>query len=430
MTIPHALRCFVAALFASIASAWAADLPAPTNNPPPVVAVVDASSLHGKVMCGYQGWFRCPGDDAHLGWIHWSRDPQRIAPALLTFEMWPDMTACSPSERYPAPGFTCPDGKPATLFSSANARTVLRHFEWMRDYGIDGAWLQHFLVDLPGGPISSRYLSRLQVLNNVRVAARQTGRVWALSYDIAGMSQDKIFEVLTNDWKHMVDEKVTDDSRYLHQGGKPVVQIWGFYYDDPHNPMSAELAESLIDFFKTPGPYSAFLVGGGDWGWRRNPDPAWRKFYGRLGAYCPWNVGNYVTDPLGVKHAATYYWAKDKQECERRGMLWIPVVYPGFSWDNLQRLKPGTSLIPRRGGEFLWEQFHVLSEMGVDTVYVAMFDEVDEGTAIFKVTSSPPTEAHFVGYDGLPSDWYLRLVGEAARRLKAKQPIPDQIPDF
>ena len=48
-----------------------------------------------------------------------------------------------------------------------------------------------------------------------------------------------------------------------------------------------------------------------------------------------------------------------------------------------------------------------------------MFDEVDEGTAVFKVTSPPPIQGHFVGYEGLPGDWYLRLVGEAARRLHA-----------
>jgi hypothetical protein len=52
---------------------------------------VAADSLRGKVMCGYQGWFRCPGDAARMGWIHWSRDPARIAPSLLTFELWPDM---------------------------------------------------------------------------------------------------------------------------------------------------------------------------------------------------------------------------------------------------------------------------------------------------------------------------------------------------
>jgi hypothetical protein len=57
-----------------------------------------------------------------------------------------------------------------------------------------------------------------------------------------------------------------------------------------------------------------------------------------------------------------------------------------------------------------------------------MFDEVDEGTPIFKVTSSPPAQAHMVGYEGLPSDWYLRLTGEAAKRWRQKQAIPISIP--
>ena len=367
--------------------------------------------MRGKVMCGYQGWFRCPDDAANLGWIHWSRDSRQIVPDLLTFELWPDMADYSPMERYPAPGFTYPGGQQAELFTSDNARTVLRHFEWMRDYGIDGAWLQHFLVDLPGGPGAKRYPTRLRVLHHVRAAAIKTGRVWALSYDIAGMPADRVFDVLTADWKKMVDEKVVEDPRYLHEIGQPVVQIWGFYFGNPHNPMNAELANRLIDFFRTPSRYSAFLVGGGDWDWRHNPDPEWQKFHGRFGAYCPWNIGNYVIDVSGAKHAATNNWVEDQRECERLGMLWIPVVYPGFSWDNLQRQAPGTSLIPRRGGQFLWEQFHALSRLGADTVYVAMFDEVDEGTAVFKVTSSPPTQGHFVGYDGLPSDWYLRLAG-------------------
>ncbi len=390
--------------------------------------IVDISSLRGKVMCGYQGWFRCPDDAARMGWDHWSRDWRRIAPGLLTFEMWSDMADYPAAERYPAPGFTYPDGRQAELFSSDSAPTVLRHLEWMRDYGIDGAWLQHFLVGLPGGPLSTRYPSRLRVLNHVRAAALKTGRAWALSYDIAAMPVERIFDVLTTDWKKMVDENVVADSRYLHQGGRPAVQIWGFYFENKHDPMTAGLANRLIDFFATPGRYSAFLVGGGDWNWRRNPDPEWQKFYRRFGAYCSWNIGNYVPDQSGVKHPSMSYWAEDQRECERLGMLWIPVVYPGFSWDNLTRQAPGTSLIARRGGRFLWEQFAELSRLGVDTVYVAMFDEVDEGTAIFKVTSSPPTQGHFVGYDGLPSDWYLRLVGEAAHRLHDKQPIPLEIP--
>jgi hypothetical protein len=386
--------------------------------------VVDAASLRGKVMCGYQGWFRCPGDPAGMGWIHWSRDSRRIAPETLTFEMWPDMGEYGEDERFPAPGFTYPDGKPAELFSSDNAKTVLRHFAWMRDYGIDGAWLQHFAVDLPGGPSEGRYASRLRVLEHVREAARQTGRAWALSYDLSGMPNDRLVEVLSREWKDLVDRGVTRDPRYLREKGRPVVQVWGLYRDR----MTAEQANQLIDIFKGDGPYAAYLLGGGAWDWRKVRDPDWQAALGRLDAYAPWNVGNHATDKSGVKHAAMSDWAEDRKECERRGVLWMPVVYPGFGWDNLQRRPSGSTQVPRDGGRFLWEQFHELTRLGVDYAYVAMFDEVDEATAIFKVTNSPPTQAHFVGYDDLPSDWYLRLVGEGARMLRGERPASEEIP--
>ena len=244
-------------------------------------AVVSSASLRGKVMCGYQGWFRCPGDASGLGWIHWSRDTQRIAPDTLTFEMWPDMREYAPEERAPAPGFTYPDGRQAELFSSENARTVLRHFEWMREYGIDGAWLQHFVVDLPGGPNAVRYPSRMRVLHHVRAAAKQTGRAWALSYDIAGMPNADIYKLLTDDWKRMVDAGVTREARYLHEGRRPVVQIWGFYRSNAGNQMTAELANRLIAFFHAKGRYQAYLVGG------RGLELARQSRPGMAGVPCP-----------------------------------------------------------------------------------------------------------------------------------------------
>jgi hypothetical protein len=161
--------------------------------------VVDARSLRGKILCGYQGWFRCPGDSAKQGWIHWSRDSVRLVPKTLTFEMWPDMTEYAAEERFAAPGFNSADGAQSYLFSSDQPGTVRRHFGWMQHYGIDGVWLQHFLVDLRGGPIQDRYLSRSRVLGAVRAAAKETGRTWAIAFDIAGMPTEKIFEVLTRE---------------------------------------------------------------------------------------------------------------------------------------------------------------------------------------------------------------------------------------
>ena len=379
---------------------------------------IDTSTMHGKVLCGYQGWFRCAGDRADMGWVHWSWDPKRVAPETLTFEMWPDMRECAPDEQYPVPGFTLPDGSPATLFSSDHPRTVLRHFEWMARYGIDGVWLQHFLVDLPEGPNASRHASRMRVLGEVRSAAAKTGRAWALAFDMAGMPPERILDALTAEWRRLVDAGITADDRYLHEGGKPVLMVWGFY---PHQNVTPEIANRIIDFLKNDPKYGVFLVGGCEWEWRTEKEEGWPGFLRRFDAISPWNVGNYRLDKDKCQWASTAYWKEDKTEAERAGMLWLPVFYPGFQWDNLKRLAPGTSRIARNKGRFFWQQFVDAAQLGCDMAYIAMFDEVDEGTAIFKITDNPPPQAHFATLEGMPSDTYLHLAGEGTAMLLGRR---------
>src|SRR5258708_300351 len=90
-------------------------LPLPAADRPNIVIIagtkdlnaapaVDASTIRGKVMCGYQGWFRCPGDAAGMGWIHYSRS-RSITAESLTFEMWPDVRELGKDERFAAPEF-------------------------------------------------------------------------------------------------------------------------------------------------------------------------------------------------------------------------------------------------------------------------------------------------------------------------------------
>jgi len=387
---------------------------------------IDATTIHGKTLCGYQGWFRCPGDELNTGWVHWSRESKRIAPDTLTFEMWPDMSEYRSAARCGVEGFTYPDGKPAELYSSEGREVVLRHFSWMAEYGLHGVWLQRFLVGLPEGPEgAAMYESHKRVLEQVRLAARATGRVWAVAYDMAAMPPDKIVGALTNDWKRLVDAGVTNDKRYLHEKGLPVLMVWGFY---PKQNITAEIANRIIDFFKNDPKYRVFLAGGCEWEWRTETTPGWPGFFRRFDLICPWNVGNYSVDKEGNKYASTNYWRADAEEAECAGMLYLPVLYPGFSWDNRKRLRPGRSVIERQGGRFFWKQFCAAADLGLDMGYVAMFDEVDEGTAIYKVTSTPPVQAHFAGYEGLPSDWYLRLAGEGTRMLLKQRPFTAELP--
>ena len=70
-----------------------------------------------------------------------------------------------------------------------------------------------------------------------------------------------------------------------------------------------------------------------------------------------------------------------------------------------------------------------------DTVFVAMFDEVDEGTAMFPLAPTAaqlPVQGAFVPLDRdgvkLPSDWYLRLANQAGQMLRGEIPLQSQLP--
>ena len=384
----------------------------------PTRSDVDAKTLRRKVLCGYQGWFRCPGDGTERGWVHWSRESARLAPDTLTFEMWPDLGEFTEEEKYPAPGFTHPDGSQAHLFSSANPRTIDRHFEWMRQHGLDGVLVQRFVVGLDDPAEAAR------VLGYARHAANRTGRVFAVEYDMTGMPPEKLYDRLVSDWKWLVDVmKITSDPRYLHHDGRPVLGVWGFFRDR----FDAALAHKILDFFQKDQKYRACVVGGCQWHWRTEKDPGWAKVFRRFDVISPWNVGHTMREK-GQTYAATGYWAQDLAEARKAGRLYLPVLYPGFSWDNLKQKPPGSTLIPRRGGDFFWQQFHAAANLGLDMAKVAMFDEVDEGTAVFKVANAPPKQAHFVAYDGRPADWYLRLTGEGTRLLRRERPNTKAIP--
>src|SRR5262249_40312526 len=153
---------------------------------------------------------------------------------------------------------------------------------------------------------------------------------------------------------------------------RPVLGIWGFFTSR----FGAELAHRIIDCFTTDPQYQVTLIGGCQWWWRSETDPEWARAFRRFHVISPWNVGN-VTIREGRRYASTGSWSQDLLEATRAGMLFLPVIYPGFSWDNLQGLPPGTSLVPRLEGDFFWDQFQTASQLGVGQAKVAMFDEVD-----------------------------------------------------
>jgi len=393
----------------------------------PSVRGTDPSTLRGKVMTGYQGWFNCEGDGANLGWTHWGTNyGRRFGPGNLTVDLWPDVSEYDDDELYVTPFFHA-DGKPAKVFSSHNRKTVIRHFKWMRDYGIDGAFVQRFSHNLH---IEKSKYHKDKVLSSAREGANLYGRTYAVMYDLTGTPDEKIITVF-DDWCMLCEEMhITKDSAYQNHNGKPLVAIWGVGFNNRIKKRAGlGVCKELIQRFKANG-YSVML--GVPTGWRAQDldaldDPQLHKVLLMADVLSPWPVGRFRDLP-GLKEHAEKYWQKDVRWAREHNIDYMPVVFPGFSWYNMKGDK--LDKIPRLDGQFLWSQIVANKKAGADMFYIAMFDEVDEGTAIFKCTNNPPTSggSKFLTLDGLPSDFYLRLAGQAGKLLRGEISLTDEIP--
>ncbi len=391
---------------------------------------VDASTMNRKLLMGYQGWHSAPGDgSAQNSWVHWFRYNTPIA-ANATYDFWPDTSELDTDELF-STSMTYANGSPAKLYSAYKQKTVVRHFQWMQENNLDGVFFQRFLSDLNGANISAL---RNQVATNVRVGAETYGRVFAIMYDISGYSTNTLVSKLTNDWLYLVNtQRVTNSPAYLHHNGKPVVAIWGFGFNGRHD--TPQHAQQAIDWFKAAG---CTVMGGLPTHWRTltgdaQTNPAWSNVFRYFDVISPWSVGRYGNIPE-VDNFRVNQIVPDLADCSSHGIDYLPVIFPGFSWANLQN-NGQYNQIPRSGGTFYWRQAYNAIRSGCTMVYGAMFDEVDEGTAMYKLAPTAaqlPVQGTFVplnvdGYN-LGSDWYLRLADQAGKMLRGEIPVTSTIP--
>ncbi len=156
-------------------------------------------------------------------------------------------------------------------------------------------------------------------------------------------------------------------------------------------------------------------------------DKALLELIAKADIVSPWTVGRYSTPEQAANYAKKTL-TPDLAWCKENEKEYLPVVFPGFSWHNQNPRSP-TNSIPRLGGKFLWSQYAAAKKAGATMVYQAMFDEVDEGTAIYKCTNDVPVGASkFLTYEDLPSDFYLKLVGAASKMIRGDIPQTDELP--
>jgi len=386
-----------------------------------------SSSYKGLVMAGYQGWFNAEGDGAERGWNHY-RKSGLFEPGYCSVDYWPEMMEYP--KQYKSP-FNFVDGESATLFSSYDESTVDLHFKWMKEYGIDGVFVQRFVTNLKS---TVSYNHNQKVLASAFQSAQKYDRVLCIMYDLSGMGSVDV-EVLKDDWKKLVRQYnllgENRQSQYLCHNGKPLVAVWGAGFNDGRK-YSLEDVDKIVDFLKNDPEYGGFsvLLGVPTY-WRTlnqdtQPNELLHSIIRKADIVHTWLVGRFNEDTYPKFNEII---RQDIAWCKQNKVDYVPTVFPGFSWHNMKPESP-TNQIPRNKGRFFWKQIAGSLSAGAEMIYVAMFDEIDEGTAIFKCAHKVPVGLNvFVPIEPeIPTDYYLWLTGQATRMLRKEIPFQQEIP--
>jgi hypothetical protein len=357
----------------------------------------------GKVTVGYQGWFSCAGDGSPInGWA-----------SHTNLENWPDMRQYTASysgvpffqvgvQQAPYTG-NLGNGQPAKIFSSDDQQVVNTHVLWMQQNGIDCIAVQRFgSYTAPGTVKDFHDAVQLKVMN----AAQTYGRKFYIMYDCNATDN------IEADWTNTIvnTQHLTSSSAYAHQNGKPVVALWGVGYSG-----RGAVADwvNTINFFKNQGCYVIVCPSDGF-----STDTAYQAAY---------NDGNMIMAWMVGKTAASNWpnlYTTDLTYCNAHNLDYQADMYPGFSFNNTTASDPKNQ-IPRTHGDFMWSQFAGGYQAGIQSVYISMFDEMNEGTAVLNLAEDSggiPASKSFVTLDAdgthVSSDFYLRLINDGAKMIK------------
>lgn len=425
-------------------------------------------SYRGLVMTGYQGWFGTPDDGcshsqhSNTAWYHY-RENDRFEPGVLrnSIDFWPDMREYE--VKYPVESFTLPGGGHPTVYSAYDKSSVLLHFKWMKEYGIDGAFMQRFVGEVIDNPDGKDHFDK--VLESAMEASNTHQRAICVMYDLGGFTPARLEKVLTDAQDIMDKYQLKDRSKqkyYLHDGGKPMITLWGVGFND-NRPYSLTDIETLMNGLKEKG-FSLMLGVPTYWRERRNDALADAKLHDLIKAanvIMPWFVGRYGMNNYSDFHSLV---ANDIKWCETNGVDYAPLCFPGSSDRNMH---PENGVNERYGGKFLWNQMYHCINSGAQMLYMAMFDEIDEGTALYKclnkkdVPSNEAADDYYVrfkegeGYrmvsrpseddakytlasdynvvfggveDDLQTDHYLWLTGQGRLMLRGETPLSAELP--
>lgn len=377
-----------------------------------------SSTLKGKVLYGYQAWFGTVSN-----YTHWSFQESGPVNSTSQFDFYPDTTQY-PAECLFDSGFHYANGTTLKLYTAACEGVIATHFRWMNEAGIDGVIVQRFVVNRVHPAFTT-------ILNLVRKYCEMYNKVFMVEYDLSDLSTDDVNNltaIVAQDWDDVI-KPVTTSSAYLHEGGKPAFMVFGEGIRTNISPQQCQTLNTQLKSFGT------HLILAPNWPWYRayqadTTDP-YAPAYNQADTISPWAVGSYA---YGNDYTNQHQTRKAAQDpiLAANNQTYAPVIWPGFSWHNLMYngnnppVQSNYDLYPRYNGDFFVQQINtVLADNSTYFIMIAMFDEVNEGTACAPTlkTADLPVDGTFVGSDsgGDPgSMFYLNSGGALGRSLKSK----------
>ena len=399
-------------------------------------------SYQGLVMAGYQGWHGTPGDgcphNPEEGWPHYSNvsmHPFVFEPGVLRngIDFWPDVSEYPVT--YQAKGFTLPDGSTPRVYSSYDESTVNLHFSWMKEYGIDGVFMQRFvsqLTDAAALPHSDKVLESAMTASNVYA------RAISVMYDMVGMTADTPASVILEDAaelkaKYNLADRSMGQRYYLYHNGKPLIGLVSV--GQASAAYTIAQAQAIVDGLQELG-FSIMLGVPAYW---REPgsgdcvdDDSIETLIKDVDIIMPWLVGvydykdevgagggkfsDYFSSRIEEKKLGSYVYKQgDFSQAEEYDVEYCPLVFAGFSDRNIH---PNNKVYERYSGDFYWQQIYKFINKGAKMLYVAMFDEIDEGTAIYKCLRKSEVPSNTYG-----SDYYVTFENGAYSRSEAAKSV-------
>ncbi|KAI1387107.1 uncharacterized protein F4822DRAFT_273740 [Hypoxylon trugodes] len=369
---------------------------------------IDTSTLNGKLFVGYQAWFRKPFEDN--GNSHWTTDTPTPEVGHVGVDMIPNITGYPPECLFDT-NFTLPDGEATKFYTNDCEGVVDLHFKMMADAGISGAFIQRFY-----GYINEANGGWINILNYVKTAAEKYGRGFVIEYDLNGASttSTNVTETFLADLGSL--GSLTSSSAYVHHNGKPVLEIWGFGIVTE---VSVDDGIAIVTALKNAGWY---VILGVQQAWHAelaaDQPGGYGPVYRLADMIQPWTVGAYGFDNYDDFHDGRQA-VEDANALRDLGIESSIVVWPGGSSSNAN---PNEAFdhFPRFNGTFYQKQLDGAVNLKPSFVFGAMFDEVNEGTAVLPVLRNRelPTNQRFLGIDDdMEPDYYLKMAGDAASKL-------------